>query len=121
MAQTLGIVDIVWKGKRIPCEKGAKFKNGGIKNNPVILGRRVDRSEEFQAGEVSCTTALLRGQRMSDLFSLGEGELQVLCDTGQSYTWSDAFMMEPLEVTGGEGGKIEMKWVVGEAEELLNG
>jgi len=91
MAQSLGIVDIVWKGKRIPCEKGAKFKPGGLKNNTVMTGRRIDRSEEFMAGEVSCTTLLLRGQSFLSLYSTGEGELQVLCDTGQSLTWTNAF------------------------------
>lgn len=121
MAQSLGIIDIVWKGKRIPVEKGAKFKPGGIKNNLVKTGRRLDRSEEFMEGEVSGTTILLRGQSFLSLYSVGEGELQVLCDTGQSLTWPDAFMADLIEATGGEGGKIEMKWTVGEAEELLNG
>lgn len=121
MAQTLGIVDIVWKGKRIPVEKGAKFKPGGLKNNVVKTGRRIDRSEEFMEGEVSGITILQRGQSFLGLYSTGEGELQVLCDTGQSFTWPDAFMADLIEATGGEGGKIELKWVVGEPEELLNG
>jgi hypothetical protein len=121
MAQTLGIVDLIWKGTRIPVEKGAKFKPGGLKNNPVMTGRRIDRSEEFLPGEVSGTTILQRGQSFLGMYSTGEGELQVVCDTGQSLIWNDAFMGELIEATGGEGGKIELKWVVGEPEELLNG
>ena len=39
--QTLGIVDIVWRGQKIPVEKGAKFRVGGIKQNAVTSGRRV--------------------------------------------------------------------------------
>lgn len=121
MAQTLGIVDIIWRGRRIPVEKGAKFKPGGLKNNSVVTGRRVDRSEEYQPGEVSGTTILQRGQSFVGMYSTGEGELQVVCDTGQSLIWNDAFMADLIEATGGEGGKIELKWVVGEPEELLNG
>lgn len=121
MAQTLGIIDIVWKGRRVPVEKGAKFKPGGIKNNEVMTGRRLDRAEEFVAGEVTGTTTLSRGQRFYDLYSVGEGELTVLCDTGQTYSWPDAFLKEIPEVTGGEGGKIPLSWAVGEPEELLNG
>ncbi|MDB5377112.1 MAG: hypothetical protein JWR00_1558 [Rubritepida sp.] len=121
MAQTLGVVDIVWKGKRIPVEKGAKAKPGGMKNSKVELATRVDRSESFEAGEVSCTTVLLRGQSFVGMYSTGGGELQVICDTGQSLIWSDAFLTELIEMTGGEGGKIELKWTVGVPQELLNG
>ncbi|MFN7001787.1 MAG: phage tail tube protein, partial [Elioraea tepidiphila] len=71
MAQTLGIVDVVWRGRRLPVEKGAKFKPGGLVSKPVVTGRRVDRAEEFQPGEVKATTVLLRGQRLADLYSTG--------------------------------------------------
>jgi glucose/arabinose dehydrogenase len=121
MAQVLGIVDVTWRGRRLDVEKGAKFKPGGTVSKPVVTGRKVDRAEEFQAGEVKATTTLKRGQRLSDVYTRQEGELVVLCDTGQTYSWPDAFLSELLEVTGGEGGKIELTWTVGEAEELLNG
>lgn len=119
--QTLGIVDLVWKGRRIPIEKGGKFKPGGLMNTAVVLARRVDRSANFEAGEVTATTTLQRGQRLMDLLDVAEGELQVLCDTGQTYVSPDAFLTTLPEATGGEGGKIELKWAVGEMEELLNG
>ncbi|MDC7787965.1 phage tail tube protein [Rhodoplanes sp. TEM] len=118
MAQTLGIVDVVWKGQNLQVEKGAKFKPGGIKNNPVTYGRAVGRAQEFTPGEVKATVPLRKGQRASDLYSAEEGELQVTCDTGQVLTWSDAFMTEIPEFTGGEGGKVELTWAVGEPEEF---
>lgn len=121
MAQTLGVIDIVWKGRRIEVEKGSTFKPGGMKNNVVTTGRRLHRAEEFMPGEVKGVTVLQRGQSFKALYGTGEGELQVLCDTGQSFTWPEAFMSELIEATGGEGGKIEMTWAVDEGEELLNG
>ena len=54
MTQVLGIVDIVWRGRNIPVEKGAKFRKGGIKNNAVTYGRGVGRAQEYQ-GSVSYT------------------------------------------------------------------
>lgn len=39
--QTLGIIDIVWQGQKIPVEKGAKVRVGGLKANVVTYGRRV--------------------------------------------------------------------------------
>lgn len=121
MPQLLGIVDVVWKGVKIPIEKGAKLKLGGIQNNAVIYGRQVGRAQEFVATEVSATTHLKRGQRFTDLYSVDEGELQVICDTGQTYVFTDAFLTERPEMTSGEGGKIEMKWAASAPEELLNG
>ncbi|MBW6402083.1 phage tail tube protein [Roseomonas sp. HJA6] len=120
--QTLGIIDIVWKQQKIPVEKGAKFRPGGLKQNAVVSGRRAGYAQEWQQSEITATTWLARGQTFRDLYSAGEGELQVLCDTGQTFTWSDAFLEgDRPEITGGEGGKIELRWVAGEPEEVLNG
>ena len=120
MAQVLGIVDIVWQGRNIAVEKGAKIKLGGIKNNKVVYGRRVDRAQEFMASEVSATTHLRKGERLTNLINLGEGELQVVCDTGQSFVFPDAFLEGEQEAQGGEGGKIELKWAAGDWQEVLN-
>lgn len=119
--QTLGIIDIAWRGQNLPCEKGATLKDGGFKQNTVITGRTVNFAQEFQAGEVKATVALGRGQSFAGLFTPGQGELQAICDTGQTLVWPDAFLQEPPQATGGEGGKIELTWIVGKAQELLNG
>ncbi|GGG31012.1 hypothetical protein GCM10010964_18690 [Caldovatus sediminis] len=119
--QLLGIVDIVWQGRRIPVEKGAKLKLGGLKNNAIPYGRQVGRAQEFEPSEITATTHLRRGQRFSDLYAVDEGELQVICDTGQTYVFADAFLTDRPEMTSGEGGKIELKWAAGAPEELLNG
>ncbi|WP_306050094.1 phage tail tube protein [Oceaniradius stylonematis] len=117
--QVLGIVDIVWRGVNVPVEKGAKIKVGGIQNTGVTYGRKVGRAQEFVGSEVTATTNLERGQRFSELWSEAEGELQVVCDTGQTFVMADAFLTERPEITGGEGGKIELKWMASAAEEIL--
>ncbi|WP_024896814.1 phage tail tube protein [Brucella rhizosphaerae] len=120
MAKTLGIVDIIWRGRNIPVEKGAKIKVGGIKNNVVTYGRKVARAQEFEGSEVTATTNLEQDQRYGNLWDEGEGELQVVCDTGQTYILADAFLTDIPEITGGEGGKIELKWAGGAPEEVLS-
>ena len=121
MAQTLGIKDVYWRGVKVEAEKGGKLKLGGMKNNVVQTGRVVHRSEEFEPGEVTITTVLKRGQRILDVWgSMREGELICLCDTGHTYSIPDAFLTVRPEMTAGEGGKIEMKWSFGEAEEMLD-
>lgn len=118
--QTLGIVDIVWRGLNIEVEKGSKIRLPGLKNNAVTFGRRVGRAAEYAGGEVTATTHLKRGQRLSDIYTSEEGELQVICDTGQTITCPDAFMMDDIpEATGGEGGKLELKWGFGDYEEIV--
>lgn len=122
MAQTLGIIDVVWLGRNVPVEKGAKLKLGGAKNNPVIAGRRVFRAQEWTAAEIEATTVLASGDRFTDLYSADvEGELQVKCDTGQVFAFPDAFLEMRPEFTGGEGGKVGLKWFAGDHEELVNG
>jgi hypothetical protein len=122
MAQFLGIVEIVWKGRKIPVEKGATIMVGGLQANAVTHGKQVGYAHEYVPSEVKVTTHLARGQRFSDLYSAGEGELQVLCDTGQTFVFADAFLSgERPTITSGEGGKIELTWAAGEPEELLNG
>ncbi|MCX5497327.1 phage tail tube protein [Kaistia dalseonensis] len=119
MVQTLGIVDILWRGRNVPVEKGAKLKLGGIKNNAVTYGRKVGRAQEFVGSEITATTHLERGVSYKTIFTAEEGELQVTCDTGHIYTFPDAFMTDPPEMTGGEGGKLELKWMAGDYEEVM--
>lgn len=122
MAQTLGLIDLSWKARKLDIERGAKLKLGGMKNNPVIRGRKVDRAQEFEASEVTATIALERGQKLLEVIGDGsEGELIARTDTGHTYTFPDAFLTNRPEMTGGEGGKIELMWAAGEVEELLNG
>lgn len=117
--QTVGIIDIIWRGRAFPCETGAKAKIGGMKNTPVIYGRKVGRAESFEASEVTAVIPLEKGVRYGNLWDTGEGELQVRCDTGQVFTWGDAFLTDHPEITGGEGGKMEFKWAGGAPEEVL--
>lgn len=118
--QTLGIVDIVWRGRNLPVKHGAKFKLGGIKNNPVTYGRRVARSQEYEGSEVTATTNLEKGQSYRALYGdASEGELQVVCDTGQTFVIGDAFLTDIPEITGGEDGQMELKWMGSAPEEII--
>lgn len=122
MAQTLGIIEILWRGNKVPVEKGSSFRLGGLKNNAVVTGRAVDRAQEMEPSEIKGITKLERGKRLLDIIGSGdEGELQVLADTGHTYIWPDAFLTNRPTATSGEGGKVELIWMGGEAEELISG
>ena len=40
---------------------------------------------------------------------------------GQTYVFPEAFLSNRPEMTSGEGGKIELVWMAGEPEELIDG
>lgn len=120
MAQTLGIIDLSWLGSLLPVDsKSAKVKLGGLKNTPVVLNRRVDYAQDFEPSTIEATIALEAGVSLAALANSGPGELQCVCDTGQTWIFPDAFITERLEATAGEGGKIAIKWAASEAQELL--
>ncbi|MDL2401251.1 phage tail tube protein [Rhizobium mayense] len=122
MTQVLGIVDITWNGVNVPVEKGAEFRPGGIKNNSVTYGRKTARAQEYQGSLITATTNLEKGQSWSSLYGTNkEGELQVICDTGQTYVWEDAFLSGDIpNITGGDGGKIKLQWEGSTPTEILS-
>jgi hypothetical protein len=119
MAQTIGIVDIVWRGRRLPVEKGARILLGGLKNNPVVFGRGVAFSRENIASQVTCVTFLAKGARYDDIVTMDEGELQAICDTGAIFTFPAAFLTERPEID--DMGKMTLTWQAGEYEEVISG
>lgn len=120
MTQYLGIVDVIWRGQVLPCEKGSKIRPGGIRNNVVTLSRSAGRAQEFQPSEVTAKVHLPAGASALALFDPGEGELQVICDTRQTFVIRDAFLSGDIPtITGGAGGEIDLTWSGGAAEEIL--
>jgi hypothetical protein len=121
MAQALGLVSIIWNGTKITVEKGGSFEDGGLIQKPVINGQQVDFANEMKAGKATVTKRLLRGDQLAAIFSTGQGELQMLCDTGQSYIAPDAFLTNTPNWTAGEGGKVKLEFAFSQASEVLNG
>lgn len=119
MAQVLGLIEVSWRGNKIPVEKGGKVKLGGLMQKGMVVGQQTDYAQEYEMSEVTVTTRLRRGDSLLDIFAPGAGELQVLCDTGQTYTFPDAFVSNRPEFTAGEGGKVQVKWNASNAAELV--
>lgn len=117
--QVVGIIDLVWNGRKIEVEKGATFTHGGLMNEAVEVGRSTHRAQSYQSSEVKGTTVLKRGQRWRDIWTTEEGELQVACDSGQTFIIKDAFLEGDIpEIKGGEG-KFDLTWKGGIPEEIL--
>ncbi len=119
--QTLGLVDITWRGQQLDIEKGAKIKVGGLKQNAMPVQRKTKYAQEYEVSEITATIPVSRGMDVLAVFASGSGELQCNCDTGQSFIFADAFVTNRPEMTAGEGGKMEIHWSAGVPEVLLNG
>lgn len=121
MAQTLGLIEVIWRGVKITVEKGGTFQAGGLMNHAVITGKQVDFAQEMIAGKCTATKRLTRGETLSALWAAGQGELQVQCDTGQTFIVPDAFLTNTPSFTAGEGGKVPLEWAFGTVTEVANG
>ena len=121
MAQTLGLIYIVWQGQKIKIKEGGQVKFGGLESDAVVTGTAVDYSEKMIAGSVHCTSVLTRGQSLLPIWGQGAGELQVQCDTGQTYVWPDAVLHNTGNFVAGKGGDVKLEYIVGIPQEILNG
>ncbi len=122
MAQTLGIVDLIWLGTKIPI-KTATYKRGGLVNNAMVASRRVFNSQEFQADTVEATVPFKAGDSLAQFAASQIGELQYVCDTGQTYTIPDAFVTGTPQITPGsgkEGGTAKIAWAGSPAQEVIS-
>jgi hypothetical protein len=115
--QVLGIAEVFWNGTLVPAEPGQSFKLGGLRNKSVIAGAQVFRAQQMMVSEINVTSVVQAGQNVSDLYSIGEGELQIQCDTGQIFVWPNAFLVDTPDITAGEGGKIKLQWHAGTPQE----
>ena len=116
--QVVGVVDAVWKGVKLPLKKGATFAPGGLKNNAIVFGRQTVRSMEGVSSKLEGTFPFRKGDVLTDVIGdMSEGELQVVCDTGQTFVVVDAFLEEPPGFTGGEGER-KATWMGSPAQEI---
>jgi hypothetical protein len=122
MAQTLGLISVIWRGSKIKIDReNSSVSLGGLVQEEIITGQQVDYANVFKTSVIQATTVVERGQSILSLYAPGQGELQVQCDTGQTYTWPDAFLTGEPKFQGGKGGRLKLEWKAGTPTEVLNG
>ncbi|MFT8783767.1 phage tail tube protein [Acetobacter syzygii] len=87
-------------------------------NVAQVAGDTAHHSQQFQPGETKATPMLLKGQSLAAFNPGGEGELQVQADTGQVWTFPDAFILSAPTMTD-DGGKMPVTWNCSTYTELL--
>ncbi len=120
MAQSLGLINFFWNGAQIDIEQGGTVQLGGLVNNTVIAGKKVLAAQKMVESMVEITIPIQSGQTVTSIFgSATTNEMQVQCDSGQTFTWDDAFQTDVLKFTaGGDGGKMKVTFAAGIPVEL---
>ena len=119
MAQALGIIRVFFGGNELAIKPGGSFRLGGIVSRPQVAGTEVYRSEAMMESEITVQVILERGQRLTDLIPANvERELQVHCDTGQTFVFEAAFRKETLTITAGDASQVEVVFAAGAATEI---
>lgn len=116
--QVLGRVTVKVDGQTILTDKGAKLNTGGV-SRKVVEGDTVHGyAEEVKAPYVECQASITADTSLSDFNDVTDATVTFECDTGQIYVIRNAWLEEPAEITGGEGGKMPLKFVGMSCQEM---
>jgi hypothetical protein len=119
MAQILGIIECIWGGVALNIKPGGTFKIGGLVNTAVVFGTQVGRAQKMMESEIAVKVVIEAGDRITDVFGASlEQELQIRCDTGQTFVWESAFRKDILSVTSGDNSEVDVNFAAGAPMEL---
>lgn len=120
MSQTHSIAYIKVDGDLLRTLPGAKIKLGGKKREPVVGDSSVHGfAEKLEPSMLECEISLVPGYSLARLAAISNATVTYEADTGQTYVIRDAFVTETLELNGGEGGKVALKFAGQPAEEMV--
>lgn len=110
MGQRLGRVFIKVNGQLLESMPGASLDIGGVNRN-VVKGNTVQGfAEEVHESMIECEVSVDKNSRPHDWAKWADVSLTFECDTGQCFIVRNAFLTEPPKMTGGEGGKVPLKF-----------
>lgn len=106
-------------GNLLATMPGPKLKLGGNKRTPVLGDNSVlGYSETVDPSMLECEISLGQGMSLAALSKISNATVTYEADTGQTYVVRNAFVTETLEVSGGDGGKVALKFAGDPAEEM---
>lgn len=115
----LGIIEAIWQGYNVPLKPGSTFELGGVSAKPQVVGKRVDYSQAMEPSNIDLNVAVEQGMKVSDRFPRGvAGELQIQCDSGQTFVWDNAFVAGTIQVSTGDNSEAKVKFAGGTPTEL---
>lgn len=118
MAQVLGRATIKYDGKTLLTDKGAKLNTGGVNRKPIVGDIVHGYAEEAKEPTLDCVISVTKETSLLDLNKIINATVTFEADTGQTWIIKDAWVVDPTEVTSGEGGKVPVKFAGMSCEEM---
>ena len=110
----LGIIEAIWQGTPLPLKPGSTFNLGGLSSKPQPVGQNIDFSNSMEPSDIKLKVAIQRGFSVTGTFPRGApGELQIQCDSGQIFTWENAFVSGTINITTGDSSEAEVSFATG--------
>ena len=107
-------------GSLLATMPGAKLDLGGRERSSVVGDNQVHGfAEKLKPAALECEISLGQGMSLAQLQKITGATVTYEADTGQIYVMRDAFVVDTLSVTAGEGGKVGLKFEGQPAEEML--
>ncbi|GAC87866.1 hypothetical protein Gbth_017_175 [Gluconobacter thailandicus F149-1 = NBRC 100600] len=111
MAQTIGISQVWWRGKKYDTPKGTKWRIPGMQNEDQDASTRTLRSMRWNKGMAQATIFITKDADEDDFDpALGEGELQIQTDLGTVYVFPDAYVKAKPDVQ--DNGQAPVTWTL---------
>jgi hypothetical protein len=120
IAQSLGIITLIWGGTTLNVDKSSSFTPGGPISKMVMNGNQISYSvEQVTPSTVDASFVLLKGQSITALKALDGSEMQIECDSGQTFTIDAARLTKDIKVKGGATNNCTASWGGTPATEVI--
>lgn len=117
--QRLGKAYIKVDGGLLESLPGAKIDIGGVTRNTVVGSNAVHGyAEQLKPAEVDCEISVGPDTSLAAMSAWNDVTVTFECDTGQVYVVRNAWLVDTLVLTEGEGGKVPLKFNGPPAEEM---
>jgi len=110
MAQVLGRVTVKFNGEILLTEKGAKLNLGGVKRDPVTGDVVHGFVESVEPPGIDVNISVTKDTDLDKIKNVTNATVTFEADTGQVWVLKEAWSSVPLEITGGDSGKVPVKF-----------
>lgn len=101
--QVTGVVEIKVDGQVLLSNEAASLTFGGFTRTPIIGNRFHGFSKKPVNAEIECTISHRADTDVIALSNLENATVTFETDTGKTYLVSNAFTMDVMKLTGGQG------------------
>jgi hypothetical protein len=121
MAKVFGKATVKVDGGVLLIDNGAKLNLGGVTRKTVKGTEVHGYAEEAMESSVEVAMTVTPQTSLQALADIDDASVTFEADTGQVYILNHAWLEAPPEMTGGDGGKVPLKFVALACEEMVGG